>query len=221
MMNPIRRAVFAFGIAAAATALLFTSTSAQAAYPDRPIKLIVPFAPGGSNDILARVLAEKLGGRLGQPIIVENRAGAGGTIGTEFVVKAPPDGYTLLFASTSITTNAASGKKLPYDLVKDLQPIGYIAEGIHRSRAREARQHHIRHGRHWRHQSPRDRAFRLGGQHQARARALQGYRTGVHRPYGWQFADGAPHGVLGRRVYPFGKDACARSHRRTALAART
>ena len=129
MMNPIRRAVFAFGIAAAATALLFTSTSAQAAYPDRPIKLIVPFAPGGSNDILARVLAEKLGGRLGQPIIVENRAGAGGTIGTEFVVKAPPDGYTLLFASTSITTNAASGKKLPYDLVKDLQPIGYIGAG--------------------------------------------------------------------------------------------
>ena len=129
MSNPIRRAVLAFGAAAAATALLYTHASAQAAYPERPIKLIVPFAPGGSNDILARVLAEKLGGRLGQPVIVENRAGAGGTIGTDFVVKAQPDGYTLLFASTSITTNAASGKKLPYDLAKDLQPIGYVGAG--------------------------------------------------------------------------------------------
>jgi tripartite-type tricarboxylate transporter receptor subunit TctC len=109
--------------------LLFPYTSAQAAYPDHPIKLIVPFAPGGSNDILARVLAEKLGGRLGQPIIVENKGGAGGTIGTDFVAKSPPDGYTLLFASTSITTNAASGKQLPYDLVKDLQPIGEVGAG--------------------------------------------------------------------------------------------
>ena len=129
MIISIRRAVLALGAAVAATALLLAHTSAQAAYHDRPIKLIVPFAPGGSNDILARVLAEKLGGRLGQPIIVENRAGAGGTIGTDFVVKSPPDGYTLLFASTSITTNAASGKKLPYDLVKDLQPIGEVGAG--------------------------------------------------------------------------------------------
>jgi len=129
MSNLTRRAVLAIGAAAAATALLFAHTSAQAAYPERPIKLIVPFAPGGSNDILARVLAEKLGGRLGQPVIVENKAGAGGTIGTDFVAKSPPDGYTLLFASTSITTNAASGKKLPYDLVKDLQPIGEVGAG--------------------------------------------------------------------------------------------
>src|SRR5262249_29693310 len=124
-----RRAAQSLGVAAIATALLVAHTTAQAAYPDRPIKLIVPFAPGGSNDILARVLAEKLGGRLGQPVIVENRAGSGGTPGTDFVVKSPPDGYTLLFASTSITTNAASGKKLPYDLVKDLQPIGYVGAG--------------------------------------------------------------------------------------------
>jgi len=129
MMNPIRRAVLALGAAVAAITSLVAPASSQAAYPDRPIKLIVPFAPGGSNDILARVLAEKLGGRLGQPVIVENRAGAGGTIGTDFVVKSPPDGYTLLFASTSITTNAASGKKLPYDLVKDLQPIGEVGAG--------------------------------------------------------------------------------------------
>jgi tripartite-type tricarboxylate transporter receptor subunit TctC len=129
MMNSIRRLVLALGVAAAATMVAVSPASAEATYPDRPIKLIVPFAPGGSNDILARVLAEKLGGRLGQPVIVENKAGAGGTIGTDFVVKSPPDGYTLLFASTSITTNAASGKKLPYDLVKDLRPIGYVGAG--------------------------------------------------------------------------------------------
>ena len=103
--------------------------SAQAAWPSRPIKMIVPFAPGGSNDIIARVLAEKLSARLGQPVIVENKGGAGGTIGTDFVAKSPPDGHTVLFVSTSIATNAASGKQLPYDLLKDLQPIGEVAAG--------------------------------------------------------------------------------------------
>ena len=115
--------------AAAAVAFLPALASAQAAWPSRPIKLVVPFAPGGSNDIIARVLAEKMGARIGQPIIVENKPGAGGTIGTDFVAKSPPDGYTLLFVSTSITTNAASGKTLPYDLLKDLQPIGQVAGG--------------------------------------------------------------------------------------------
>ncbi|MEJ8848214.1 tripartite tricarboxylate transporter substrate binding protein [Variovorax rhizosphaerae] len=119
-----RRAVLALATAAA---LLPTAGGAQATWPQRPIKLIVPFAPGGSNDNLARLLATKLGARLGQPVVVENKGGAGGTIGTEFVAKATPDGYTLLLGSTSITTNAAAGKKLPYDPVKDLQPIGLIA----------------------------------------------------------------------------------------------
>ena len=103
--------------------------SAQAAWPSRPIKMIVPFAPGGSNDIIARVLADTLSARLGQPVIVENKGGAGGTIGTDFVAKSPPDGHTVLFVSTSIATNAASGKQLPYDLLKDLQPIGEVAAG--------------------------------------------------------------------------------------------
>jgi tripartite-type tricarboxylate transporter receptor subunit TctC len=124
-----RRAMLATAAIAVAAALLPVHASAQAAWPTHPIKLIVPFAPGGSNDIIARVLADKLGARLGQSIIVENKGGAGGTIGTDFVAKSPADGYTLLFVSTSITTNAASGKALPYDLLKDLQPIGQVAAG--------------------------------------------------------------------------------------------
>jgi tripartite-type tricarboxylate transporter receptor subunit TctC len=117
-------AVLALGVIA-----LPAHASAQAAWPNRPIKLIVPFAPGGSNDIIARVLAAKLGARLGQSVFVENKGGAGGTIGTDSVAKSPPDDYTLLFASTSITTNAASGKKLPYDPLKDLEPIGEVGAG--------------------------------------------------------------------------------------------
>src|SRR5438132_442961 len=121
-----RRAALA-AVLAGAIALLSTYAGAQDAWPNKPIRLIVPFAPGGSNDTIARVLAEKLGSRLGQPIIVDNRGGGGGTIGTDAVAKSPPDGYTLLLVSTSITTNAAAGKKLPYDPINDFQPIGEVA----------------------------------------------------------------------------------------------
>ena len=118
-----RRALFA----AAAGALLPLHALAQAPWPSRPIKLIVPFAAGGSNDNIARLLGTKLGARLGQPVIVDNKGGGGGTIGTDIVAKSPADGYTLLFVSASLTTNAASGKKLPYDPINDLQPIGQVA----------------------------------------------------------------------------------------------
>jgi len=87
--------------------------------------LIVPFAPGASTDTVARILASRLSARLGQSVVVDNRGGAGGVIGIETVTKALPDGYTLLFASSTVVTNAAAeGKKLPYDPVKDLAPIG-------------------------------------------------------------------------------------------------
>ncbi|MES2942835.1 MAG: tripartite tricarboxylate transporter substrate binding protein [Pseudomonadota bacterium] len=114
-------------LAAPAAASLLQAAHAQAqAWPTRPIKLLVPFAAGGSNDILARALAAKLSSRLGQPIVIDNKGGGGGTIGTDTVAKSAPDGYTLLVASTSISTNAASGKKLPYNLEQDLQPIGLL-----------------------------------------------------------------------------------------------
>jgi len=97
-------------------------------YPARPIRVIVPFAPGGNVDINARNIAPGLGEILGQQVIVDNRAGAGGTIGTDAVAKAPPDGHILLVASSSIMTNGpALYPKLPYDVVRDFAPVGRIA----------------------------------------------------------------------------------------------
>jgi len=98
------------------------------AYPTKPVRLVVPFPPGGSTDIVARIVAQKLGERIGQPVLVENRGGAGGTIGTDAVAKAAPDGYVLGFASTSTHAVApAVYAKLPYDAVKDFAPISLVA----------------------------------------------------------------------------------------------
>src|SRR5687768_11509143 len=92
-----RRAVLAAGAILVASALLPVHASAQAAWPNRPIKLIVPFAPGASIDTIGRVVANKLAVGLGQPIVVDNKTGAGGSIGAAYVAKEPPNGYTLLF----------------------------------------------------------------------------------------------------------------------------
>jgi tripartite-type tricarboxylate transporter receptor subunit TctC len=135
MTKKMRKSKFMSGfmpaalLCAGAALLLPTAGVAQSSWPNRPIKLIVPFPPGGSNDIISRLMAERLSTRLGQSVIVDNKGGAGGTMGTDAAAKSAPDGYTLLFVSTSITTNVAAGKKLPYDLMKDLEPIGQVAAG--------------------------------------------------------------------------------------------
>lgn len=96
----------------------------QAAWPAKPVRIVVPYAPGGANDILARVVAEKLAPALGQPVLVENKPGAGAAVGTEFVVKAPPDGYTLLMAASGpIVFNPALVSRLAYNPITDLAPI--------------------------------------------------------------------------------------------------
>ena len=117
-----------------AVAMAWSLPAAQAqsqthAYPDHPVKLIVPFAPGGATDILGRLLASSLGERLGQPVVVENRPGAGTVVAGGLVAKAPPDGYTLLLgASTTLTLNPAIRSALPYDPLRSFTPLGLVAD---------------------------------------------------------------------------------------------
>ena len=109
-------------------ALLVSHAHAQDRYPSRPLRIVVPFAPGGSTDIFARLIAERLAAPLGQPVVVENRAGASGNIGAEAVAKAPPDGYTMLMATTGVMAiNNALFKSMSYDAAKDFEPVIFIA----------------------------------------------------------------------------------------------
>ncbi len=110
--------------------LLLTSFSAYAqdAYPSKPIKIVVPFPPGGTSDILARTIGQKLFQEWGQPVIIENRPGAGANIGADAVAKSSPDGYTLLILSTIHMINPSLYKNLTFDPIKDFAPIGMIAE---------------------------------------------------------------------------------------------
>jgi tripartite-type tricarboxylate transporter receptor subunit TctC len=104
------------------------SVAAAAQYPAKPLRVIVPFAPGGSTDIFARLVAEKLSASLAQPVVVENRAGASGNIGADAVAKAPADGYTILMATTGVMAiNNALFKSMPYDAARDLEPVVFIA----------------------------------------------------------------------------------------------
>ncbi len=92
-------------------------------YPSRPIRITVPLPPGGSNDLLARIIAERLQVSMGQPVVVENKPGGGGNIATEFVARQPADGYSLLFTSSAHSVNPSFFVKLPYDPIKDFEPI--------------------------------------------------------------------------------------------------
>ena len=119
---------FCASVLAASAALLPAASTAQSDYPNRPIKLVVGFAPGGSTDIVARVVAQRLSERLGQSVVVENKAGAGGTIGADATAKSAPDGYTLTLGTTSTHAIAAGAySKLPYDPVKDFTQISLVA----------------------------------------------------------------------------------------------
>jgi tripartite-type tricarboxylate transporter receptor subunit TctC len=115
--------LMAAGIAACAI-----GATAHAAYPDRPIHVIVPFPPGGSTDVVTRIVVAKAQELLGQNIIVENRGGAGSIIGSDYVAKAAPDGYTLLVGQTAFAVNASLREKLPYDTIKDFTPIALMAD---------------------------------------------------------------------------------------------
>jgi tripartite-type tricarboxylate transporter receptor subunit TctC len=108
--------------------LALSSSALSQAYPSRPVRYIVPFPPGGATDIIARVLAQKMGEAWGQPVVVENRAGAAGAIGSDAVAKAAPDGYTILMGTTSThAVNPAINPSLPYNNVTDFAPVTLVA----------------------------------------------------------------------------------------------
>ncbi len=111
---------------AAAGLLPAPAAPAKGAYPDRPVRFIVPFPPGGGTDVWARIAAEGMQAELGQPIIIENRGGAGGMVGTEAAAKAPPDGHTLLFTITTHIQTPVVMRRFPYDPVADFAPIGRL-----------------------------------------------------------------------------------------------
>ena len=113
----------------AAALFAFASTAFAQAWPSRPVRMVVPLSPGGFADVPARIISPRLSTALGQQVFVENRPGAGGTIGADFVAKSKPDGYTLLFTGTPHVISAWLYKSLPYDSLKDFAPVSLVASG--------------------------------------------------------------------------------------------
>ncbi|MEO3475430.1 tripartite tricarboxylate transporter substrate binding protein [Roseomonas sp. CAU 1739] len=129
-MTFLRRTLLAAatGSSGLAAGLVLPGAALAVSFPDRPVRIILPFAPGGNSDIVARLIAPVMSARLGQPVVVENRAGAGGSIGATAVARARPDGYTVLFGSTGpLSVNPAVQASLPYDAERDFAPIGLLS----------------------------------------------------------------------------------------------
>lgn len=127
----MRRDILALSLALAAGAILPRAASAQS-FPNRPLRLVLPFAAGGGTDVMTRVIAERLGALLGQRVLVENITGAGGTIGTERVIRAEPDGHTLLLATMNVVSiNPALYRNLSFDIPRDLVPVSLLLETGH------------------------------------------------------------------------------------------
>lgn len=118
-----RRPLILSALAGAVTALPVRADT----WPGKPIRLVVPFAPGGATDVVARIISQKLADGLGQPVVIDNKAGANGIVGTDVVAKAAPDGYTLLLTVASAQTLTPALYKLPFDPLKDLAPISIVA----------------------------------------------------------------------------------------------
>lgn len=127
--SPMRRRPLVAGLMALAALSAGTAAQAQDNWPNKPVRMVVPFAPGGSTDVVGRMLAQRLSTIWGQSVVVENRAGAGGNVGADVVAKSAGDGYTLLMASGSVTINPALYKRMPFDTKKDLLPVTNVAQG--------------------------------------------------------------------------------------------
>lgn len=131
MKQTLPRVARTLSITAAVAIAAFAGAAVHAedAYPSHPITIVVPYPPGGSNDVFARTIGKELGDVLKQPVIIDNRPGASGTTGTALVARSAPDGYTLVAVSSSMTTNAAIQPKMPFDPVKNLAPVAMLADG--------------------------------------------------------------------------------------------
>src|SRR5215475_2926897 len=125
MAVPMRQ-VLACGLLGAGLALSAVPAAAQN-YPSKPIKMVVPYTPGSPVDVLARLVTQHVSARLGQPIVIDNRPGAGTTIGTKVAAESPPDGYTLLIGATSFVISAAMYPNLDYDPIKSFAPVAMLA----------------------------------------------------------------------------------------------
>ena len=115
------------GLAVLALAAATPFVAWAQAYPDKPIRFLVPYPPGGGTDVIARIVQQKFSTLLGQQVVIENKGGAGGSVGSEVVAKSPADGYTVLFTLSSHTINPAIFKKLSFDTLKDFEPVGIVA----------------------------------------------------------------------------------------------
>jgi len=122
-MTFIRRLV---RLVASVAAIALAGTACAQGFPSKPIRIVITFPPGGTNDFLGRVISQKLQEKWGQPVILENRPGAGGNIGSDFVAKSAPDGYTLLLGTNTLVMNRFLTLKMPYDVQKDLAPVAMI-----------------------------------------------------------------------------------------------
>ena len=223
---------------AAATWPLTARAQGAADYPNRPITLIVPYAPGGGNDVLARAVAEPMGKSLGQPIVIENHGGAGGSVGTRQVAKAAPDGYTLGLGGTgTLAIDPTLYPNVGYDPRKDFAPVGLIAtspliilvnqsvpahnvqELIALAKAQPGKLNYASAGIGQRHPS-RHRAVRGNRRHRAHAYSLQGLGAGAHRPARRPCADLFLVAAAGHRPGQGRQAARARRDRPEALADR-
>ena len=121
------RAMVVAGLAAVIACAVPLPVHAQGSYPEKPLRFVVPYPPGGGTDVIARIVQQKFAAALGQPVVIENKGGAGGSVGTEVVAKAAPDGYTVLFTLSSHTINPAIFPKLNFDTIRDFEPVGLVA----------------------------------------------------------------------------------------------
>ncbi|HEY0337947.1 MAG TPA: tripartite tricarboxylate transporter substrate binding protein [Burkholderiales bacterium] len=118
-------------VGALLTSAVFAQSTPARTFPDRPLRLIVPYPPGGGSDVMARILAPRLSEGLGQPVVIDNRAGAATIIGLDLLAKSPPDGYTFGIATSTLAVNSTLNKSLPFDTIRDFAPIMLAADGLY------------------------------------------------------------------------------------------